>query len=286
MDSKLRIAIQTKGRLNEESVLLLEESGISLIPGKRRLISSAKNFPLEALYLRDDDIPQCVADGVADIGIVGKNEVEEQKRKVEIVKHLGFSKCRLSLAIPKDIEYPGLTWFAGKKIATSYPRVLQDFLDANKIISDIHFIAGSVEIAPGIGLADAIFDIVSTGSTLLHNRLKEVEVIAKSEAVVIATPGMIPAKEKILKDLLFRFQAVRSSKNNKYILLNAPNENLEQIVKLLPGMKSPTVLPLYEKGWSSVHSVVNENEFWDIIGKLKEYGAQGILVIPIEKMIT
>ncbi len=285
--NKLKIAIQKEGRLSEKSLELIEESGVRHNQdSKRKLISLGENFPIEILYLRDDDIPQYVADGVADIGIVGENEVMEKNRKVEIVERLGFARCRLSLAIPQSDDYSGLTYFNNKRIATSYPHILSKWLEKNNLIADIHEISGSVEIAPGIGLADAIFDIVSTGSTLLHNRLKEVEVIAKSEAVVIATPGMISAKGKILSDLLFRFQAVRRSKNNKYILLNAPNENLEQIVKLLPGMKSPTVLPLYEKGWSSVHSVVNENEFWDIIGKLKEYGAQGILVIPIEKMIT
>jgi ATP phosphoribosyltransferase len=283
----LKIAIQKEGRLSEKSLELIEESGVRHNQdSKRKLISLGENFPIEILYLRDDDIPQYVADGVADIGIVGENEVMEKNRKVEIVERLGFAKCRLSLAIPQSDEYHALTYFNNKRIATSYPHILTKWLEKNNLKAEIHEISGSVEIAPGIGLADAIFDIVSTGSTLLHNRLKEVEVVTKSEAVVIATTGMIPAKERILKDLLFRFQAVRLSKNNKYILLNAPNEKLEQIVKLLPGMKSPTVLPLFEKGWSSVHSVVNENEFWDIIGKLKEYGAQGILVIPIEKMIT
>jgi ATP phosphoribosyltransferase len=285
--NKLKIAIQKEGRLSEKSLELIEESGVRHNQdSKRKLISLGENFPIEILYLRDDDIPQYVADGVADIGIVGENEVMEKNRKVETVERLGFAKCRLSLAIPQSDDYNGLIYFNNKRIATSYPHILSKWLEKNNLKAEIHEISGSVEIAPGIGLADAIFDIVSTGSTLLHNRLKEVEVVAKSEAVVIATPGMIPAKEKILSDLLFRFQAVRRSKNNKYILLNAPNEKLEQIVKLLPGMKSPTVLPLYEKGWSSVHSVVNENEFWDIIGKLKEFGAQGILVIPIEKMIT
>jgi ATP phosphoribosyltransferase len=284
---KLKIAIQKEGRLSEKSLELIEESGIRHNQdSKRKLISLGDNFPIEILYLRDDDIPQYVADGVADIGIVGENEVMEKNRKVEVVERLGFARCRLSLAIPQSDDYQTIAYFNNKRIATSYPHILTRWLEKNDLKAEIHEISGSVEIAPGIGLADAIFDIVSTGSTLLHNRLKEVEVVTKSEAVVIATPGMIPAKEKILSDLLFRFQAVRRSKNTKYILLNAPNENLEQIVKLLPGMKSPTVLPLYEKGWSSVHSVVNENEFWDIIGKLKEFGAQGILVIPIEKMIT
>jgi len=283
---KLKIAIQKEGRLSEKSLELIRESGIRHNQdSKRKLISLGDNFPVEILYLRDDDIPQYVADAVADIGIVGENEVMERERNVEIVERLGFAKCRLSLAIPQSDSYDGLSYFNGKRIATSYPVILTKFLKENHLDAEIHEISGSVEIAPGIGLADAIFDIVSTGSTLISNRLKEVEVVTRSEAVVIATPGIKPAEKKILSDLLFRFQAVRSSKNNKYILLNAPNENLDKIVKLLPGMKSPTVLPLYEKGWSSVHSVVNENEFWEIIGKLKELGAEGILVIPIEKMI-
>ncbi len=285
--SKIKVAIQKEGRLSEKSLELIQESGIRHNQdSKRKLISLGDNFPIEILYLRDDDIPQYVADGVADIGIVGENEVMEKNRKVTVVERLGFSKCRLSLAVPQSHAYEGVSYFNGKKIATSYPHILQKWLDENKLSAEIHEISGSVEIAPGIGLADAIFDIVSTGSTLIHNRLKEVEVIVRSEAVVIATPGMEAGKKKLLDDLLFRFQAVRRSKNNKYILLNAPNENLDRIVALLPGMKSPTVLPLYEKGWSSVHSVVNENEFWEIIGKLKEFGAEGILVIPIEKMIV
>lgn len=284
---KLKIAIQKEGRLSEKSLELIQESGIRHNQdSKRKLISLGENFPVEILYLRDDDIPQYVADSVADIGIVGENEVMERDRKVEIVERLGFAKCRLSLAIPQSDVYTDLTYFNNKRIATSYPTILKKFLKKNHLNAEIHEISGSVEIAPGIGLADAIFDIVSTGSTLIHNRLKEVEVIIKSEAVVIAAPSLGEVKKRILNDLLFRFQSVRKSKNNKYILLNAPNENLDKIVKVLPGMKSPTVLPLYEKGWSSVHSVVNENEFWEIIGKLKEFGAQGILVIPIEKMIV
>jgi ATP phosphoribosyltransferase len=285
MDSKIRIAIQTKGRLNEDSILMLEESGISLIPGKRRLISMAKNFPLEALFLRDDDIPQCVADGAADIGIVGKNEVVEQKKEVDIVKHLGFSKCRLSLAIPKDVEYPGLKWFAGKKIATSYPRILKDFLKENKISSEIHFIAGSVEIAPGIGLADAIFDIVSSGSTLISNHLQEVEVILESEAVLVANPDLSNSKQAILDELIFRIESVEKGRGKKYLLLNAPNNKLDQIVQVLPGMTSPTIMSLAKPGWSSLHSVINESELWEVIGRLKRNGAEGILVLPIENMI-
>ncbi len=285
MDSILRIAIQTKGRLNEDSMTLLGESGIKLVASSRRLISAAKNYPLEALFLRDDDIPQCVADGVADIGIVGKNEVMEQQQVVEIIKHLGFSKCRLSLAIPKDLEYNGLEWFSGKKIATSYPRILRDFLKENNIDADIHFIAGSVEIAPGIGLADAIFDIVSSGSTLVSNRLKEVMVIMESEAVLVATPNLSKEKQAILDELIFRIEAVEKGRGKKYILLNAPNEKLDQIIKVLPGMTSPTIMPLAKSGWSSLHSVINEKEFWEVIGNLKRNGAEGILVLPIEKMI-
>jgi ATP phosphoribosyltransferase len=284
---KLKIAIQKEGRLSEKSLGLINESGIRHNQdSKRKLISLGDNFPVEILYLRDDDIPQYVADGVADIGIVGENEVMERDKKVEIVERLGFARCRLSLAIPQSEAYTDLSWFNNKRIATSYPTILKKYLKKNHLNAEIHEISGSVEIAPGIGLADAIFDIVSTGSTLISNRLKEVEVVSKSEAVVIATPFLPESKRKILNDLLFRFQAVRRSKNNKYILLNAPNDKLDKIVGLLPGMKSPTVLPLYEKGWSSVHSVVNENEFWEIIGKLKDYGAEGILVIPIEKMIV
>ena len=264
---------------------LLGETGIKLIAGSRRLISAAKNFPLEALFLRDDDIPQCVADGASDIGVVGLNEVLEQQKTVDIIKHLGFSKCRLSLAIPKDVDYPGLEWFTGKKIATSYPRILRDFLTLNNIGADIHFIAGSVEIAPGIGLADAIFDIVSSGSTLISNRLKEVQTIIESEAVLVATPNLSKEKQAILDELIFRIEAVEKGRGKKYILLNAPNDKLEQIIKVLPGMTSPTIMPLAKSGWSSLHSVINEREFWDVIGNLKRNGAEGILVLPIEKMI-
>lgn len=285
MNSILRIAIQTKGRLNEDSMSLLAETGIKLVSSSRRLISAAKNFPLEALFLRDDDIPQCVADGVSDIGIVGKNEVMEQQQNVEIIKHLGFSKCRLSLAIPKDVDYPGLEWFSGKKIATSYPRILKKFLSEQNIEANIHFIAGSVEIAPGIGLADAIFDIVSSGSTLVSNRLKEVYNIMDSEAVVVATPNLSIEKQAILDELIFRIEAVEKGRGKKYIMLNAPNDKLDQIIKVLPGMTSPTIMPLARSGWSSLHSVINESEFWVVIGNLKKNGAEGILVLPIEKMI-
>lgn len=264
---------------------LLAETGIKLVSSSRRLISAAKNFPLEALFLRDDDIPQCVADGVSDIGIVGKNEVSEQQQNVDIIKHLGFSKCRLSLAIPKDSEYVGLEWFSGKKIATSYPRILKSFLAENNLVANTHFIAGSVEIAPGIGLADAIFDIVSSGSTLVSNRLKEVHNIMDSEAVLIATPNLSKEKQHILDELIFRIEAVEKGRGKKYIMLNAPNDKLEQIIKVLPGMTSPTIMPLARNGWSSLHSVINESEFWVVIGNLKKNGAEGILVLPIEKMI-
>ena len=283
---KLKIAIQKEGRFSEKSLQLIQESGIRHNQdSKRKLISVGENFPVEILYLRDDDIPQYVADAVADIGLVGENEVMEKDKKVDVVERLGFARCRLSLAIPQSETYTGKAYFNGRKIATSYPVILRKYLDRNHLNAEIHEISGSVEIAPGIGLADAIFDIVSTGSTLISNRLKEVEVVANSEAVVISTPDLSSTRKKILEKLLFRFKAVRQSKNNKYILLNAPNKNLDKIVQLLPGMKSPTILPLYEKDWSSLHSVINENDFWEIVEKLKEYGAEGILVVPIEKMI-
>lgn len=281
----LKIAIQTKGRLNEDSMDLIRESGIDLNPGKRKLISPAKNFPLEALFLRDDDIPQTVADGIADAGIVGENEMVEKGEEVVIVKRLGFSKCRLSLAIPKSTDYPGPAWFNGKKIATSYPNILKKYFDDNHIKAEIHVISGSVEIAPGIGLADAIFDIVSSGSTLVSNQLKEAEVILHSEAVLIAKPTLSPEKQAILEELIFRMESVRRAEGKKYILLNTPNEKIPEVARLLPGMKSPTVVPLAKDGWSSMHSVIAETDFWEIIGKLKKAGAEGILVVPIEKMI-
>ncbi len=283
--TQLRVAVQTKGRLNEDSLNLIKEAGIKLTVGKRKLLAAAKNFPLEALFLRDDDIPQAVADQVADIGIVGENEMLEKKKNVRIVKRLGFSKCRVSLAIPKTEDYPGIEWFDGKRIATSYPVILKDFLDKNNVQADIHVISGSVEIAPGIGLADAIFDIVSSGSTLISNRLKEVEVALNSEAVLIAPQELSAEKQAILDDLIFRMESVERAKDKKYILLNAPNDKIEEISAVLPGMKSPTVTPLAESGWSSIHSVIAESDFWVIIEKLKEAGAQGILVVPIEKMI-
>lgn len=285
MEGLLKIAVQTKGRLNEDSLKLIDEAGIKLPLSTRKLISTAANFPLEALFLRDDDIPQAVAAGVADVGIVGENEMLEKNEKVVIAKRLGFSKCRLSLAIPKDDEYTGVEYFNGKKIATSYPEILRDYFEKNNIKAEIHVINGSVEIAPGIGLADAIFDIVSSGSTLVSNRLKEVEVVVKSEAVLVANPNLSEVKKAILEELIFRMESVQRAEKKKYILLNAPNEKLTEIESYLPGMKSPTVMPLAEEGWSSVHSVIEEKDFWEIIGKLKAAGAQGILVIPIEKMI-
>jgi ATP phosphoribosyltransferase len=281
----LRIALQKKGRLHDDSMALLKESGIKFNVGSGKLVASSTDFPIEVLFLRDDDIPQTVADNVADIGIVGENELLEKKFKLEIARRLGFSKCRLSLAIPKAIEYDGVSYFNGKKIATSYPEIVKDYFTRQGINADIHTITGSVEIAPGIGLADAIFDIVSSGSTLVANRLKEVEVVMQSEAVLVKSPSLTAEKQALLDELVFRINAVKAANSNKYILMNAPNNKVADIVKILPGMKSPTVLPLAEEGWSSVHSVIQEGKFWELIGQLKENGAQGILVVPIEKMI-
>lgn len=283
--NRLKIAIQTKGRLNEDSMHLIQEAGIDLTIGRRTLVAESKNFPIDALFLRDDDIPQTVADGVADLGIVGENEMLEKGENIVIVKRLGFSKCRLSLAIPKSMEYTGPEFFNGKKIATSYPAILKKYLAEKNISSEVHVITGSVEIAPGIGLADAIFDIVSSGSTLVSNRLKEVEVVLKSEALLIANPNLSPEKQELLDEFIFRLESVQRAKGKKYILLNVPNEKIQDIAALLPGMKSPTVVPLATEGWSSMHSVIEENDFWTVIGKLKKAGAEGILVIPIEKMI-
>ena len=282
---KLKIAIQKSGRLSDQSLELFSEAGINLSNGNRRLISVSSNFPVELLFVRDDDIPQYVADNVADIGIVGENVILEKVFPVSIVHKLGFAKCRLSLAIPKSDDYISLDYFNSKKIATSYPGILKKFLNKNNINAEIHIISGSVEIAPGIGLADAIFDIVSSGSTLISNGLKEVEVVTESEAVLISSSSLNKKKSEILEKLIFRFKSVHAAHNNKYILLNAPNNRLEEIIKIIPGMKSPTIMPLATPGWSSVHSVLKESEFWDIIDKLKDLGAQGILVIPIEKMI-
>lgn len=281
----LRIAVQAKGRLYEETMSFLEESDIKLSATKRTLLVQSSNFPLEVLFLRDDDIPQSVATGVADIGIVGENEFVEKNEDAEIIKRLGFSKCRLSLAMPKDIEYPGVKWFHGKKIATSYPEILSSFLKEKGVKAEIHVITGSVEVAPGIGLADAIFDIVSSGSTLVSNRLREVEVVMKSEALLIGYKNMSEDKQEILKELLFRMDAVKTAEDKKYVLMNAPKDKLDEIVSVLPGMKSPTVMPLAQEGWCSVHTVLDEKCFWEIIGKLKALGAEGILVLPIEKMI-
>ncbi|MDR1437126.1 MAG: ATP phosphoribosyltransferase [Candidatus Symbiothrix sp.] len=281
----LRIAVQTKGRLFEETMHLLNEAGIKLRTEKRSLLATSSTFPVEVLFLRDDDIPQAVADGSADVGVVGENEFVEKKQNAELIKRLGFSKCRLSLAIPKEEQYPNLSWFSGKKIATSYPEILSVFLKKNAIKADIHVISGSVEIAPGIGLADAIFDIVSSGSTLVSNHLKEIEVVMTSEALLIGNKSLSKEKKEILKELMFRIDAVQTAEDKKYILLNAPNDRLQEIFNILPGMRSPTVLPLAQEGWSSIHSVIDEKRFWEIIGKLKNAGAEGILIIPIEKMI-
>lgn len=282
----LRIAVQSKGRLYDDTMALFEEADIKIPFSKRTLLVRSSNFPLEALFLRDDDIPQSVAGGVADLGIVGENEFAERQEDALVIKRLGFSKCRLSLAIPKDIDYQGLRWFEGKKIATSYPRILKRFMNERGIKADIHVINGSVEIAPGIHLADAIFDIIGSGSTLISNSLKEVEIVMKSEALLIGHKKLNEEKKKILDELLFRVEAVKAAEDKKYVLMNAPDEKLKEIVDVLPGMKSPTVMPLAQTGWSSIHTVLHEECFWEIIGKLKSLGAEGILVIPIEKMIV
>lgn len=281
----LRIAVQAKGRLFEETMALLEESDIKLSTTKRTLLVQSSNFPVEVLFLRDDDIPQSVATGVADLGIVGENEFVEKGEDAEVIKRLGFSKCRLSLAMPKDVDYPGVEWFNGEKIATSYPVILENYMKTKGVNAEVHVITGSVEVAPGIGLADAIFDIVSSGSTLVSNRLKEVEVVMKSEALLIGNKNMCDEKKEILNELLFRMNAVKTAEDKKYVLMNAPKDKLEEIVAVLPGMKSPTVMPLAQEGWCSVHTVLDEKRFWEIIGKLKALGAEGILVLPIEKMI-
>ncbi len=281
----LRIAVQSKGRLFEETMALLQEAGIRLNNIKRTLLIPAKDFPVEILFLRDDDIPQAVATGVADIGVVGENELKEKEEVADIIKRLGFSKCRLSLAIPKDEKYEGIEWFNGKKIATSYPHILNKYLKEQNISSDIHIITGSVEISPSIGLSDAIFDIVSSGGTLVSNRLKEVEVVMQSEAVLIATPNLPQEKRAILEELIFRIEAVQNAEGKKYVLLNAPEDKLDEIFDILPGMRSPTVTALATKGWCSVQSVVEDKRFWEVISKLKASGAEGIIVLPIEKMI-
>lgn len=283
--SKLKIAIQKSGRLSENSLNLLKECGVKFPNGGGKLITESTNFPLEILFLRDDDIPQYVEQQVADIGIIGENVFVESGKKLQSVQQLGFSACRLSLAIPKDIEYKDLSFFNGMRIATSYPIILEKYLKENNINSTTEYLSGSVEIATGIGLADAICDIVSSGSTLLSNGLKEVEIVMQSQAVLVASENLAQDKSEILDKLLFRIRSVQRAKENKYILLNTPNEKLEQIIKILPGMNSPTILPLAKSGWSSLHSVISEDQFWDIIHELKNAGAEGILVVPIEKMI-
>lgn len=281
----LRIAVQSKGRLYEDTMNLLNEADIKVGSSKRTLLVQSANFPIEVLYLRDDDIPQSVANGVADIGVVGANEFAEKCEDAEIIYRLGFGKCRLSLAIPKSVDYNGIEWFDGKKIATSYPMILRKYLESHEVKSQIHVITGSVEISPGIGLADGIFDIVSSGSTLVSNNLKEVEVVMKSEAVLIANKNLDAEKRKTLEEVLFRIKAVRNAEDKKYVRMNAPKDKLDEIISVLPGLKSPTVIPLADSEWCSVHTVLDEKRFWEIIGKLKDLGAQGILVTPIEKMI-
>ena len=281
----LRIAVQSKGRLFDDTMNLLAEADIKISSGRRTLLVQSGNFPLEVLYLRDDDIPQSVASGVADIGVVGENEFVERNEDADIISRLGFSKCRLSLAIPKDIDYRGVNWFNGKKIATSYPHILKKYLDEQGISAEIHVITGSVEISPGIGLADGIFDIVSSGSTLVSNNLREVEVVMQSEALLIGNKNLSKEKRATLEEMLFRFKAMKDAEDKKYVRMNAPKAHLQEIINVLPGLKSPTIIPLADEDWCSVHTVLDQKRFWEIIGKLKEMGAQGILVTPIEKMI-
>jgi ATP phosphoribosyltransferase len=282
----IRIAVQKSGRLSDKSLQLLKDCGIKFDNGGRKLSTQAKNFPLEILFLRDDDIPQYVANGVADLGILGLNEVEEKDQNVDVIKQLGFAGCRLSLAVQKDVDYTGLEWFNGKKVASSYTTIVKKFFAEKGINATTEEIGGSVEIAPGIGLAEGICDIVSTGSTLIMNGLKEVETVMNSEAVLISNPKLNAEKRELLEKLAFRIDAVQNAQKNKYILLNAPNDRIEEISALLPGIKSPTVLPLAKEGWSSLHSVIEENDFWNVIDQLKAAGAQGILVNPIEKLIA
>jgi ATP phosphoribosyltransferase len=285
MEQIIRIAVQKSGRLSEDSLSLIKECGIKFYNGAGKLKSTSTNFPIEFLFLRDDDIPGYVADGVADLGIVGENELVEKNKDVHVLKKLGFSKCRLSLAIPKGEKYNGISYFQGKNIATSYPKILGDYLAAKNINAAIHEISGSVEIAPSIGLAEGICDIVSSGSTLMMNGLKEVEEIFKSEAVLIANNGLADWKKTIVDKLLFRINAVQKGKSNNYVLMNAPNESIEKIISLIPGMRSPTILPLAQPGWSSIHSVLSEDQFWENIEELRAAGAEGILVVPIAKMV-
>ena len=281
----LRIAVQSKGRLYEDTMNLLSEADIKVSSSKRTLLVQSTNFPLEVLYLRDDDIPQSVATGVADIGVVGENEFVERGESADIITRLGFSKCRLALAIPKEIQYTGLEWFNGKKIATSYPHILRRFMEEHQIDIEIHVITGSVEISPGIGLADGIFDIVSSGSTLISNNLREVEVVMRSEALFIGNQHLDDVKKATLEELLFRIGAVRQAEDKKYVRMNVPKDKLQEIIEVLPGLKSPTIIPLADEQWCSVHTVLDQKRFWEIIGRLKNLGAQGILVTPIEKMV-
>jgi len=283
--SILKIAVQKSGRLNKDSLQLLKDCGISISNGKDQLKAKSSNFPLEVLYLRNSDIPQYIEDGVADIAILGGNTVIEKKKEVNVIENLGFSKCRVSMAIPKDVNYTGVDWFNGKKLATSYPSTLQDFLDENGLEAEIHKISGSVEIAPNIGLADAICDIVESGSTLFKNGLKEVTTILRSEAVLVANKNLNAEKQEILDKLTFRLQAVLKGKKSKYILLNVPNDKIDAVTKILPVMKSPTIMPLAEEGWSSLHTVIEENKFWEVIDELKKAGAEGLLIMPIEKIV-
>ena len=283
--TKIRIAVQKSGRLNEDSLRILKDCGISIENGKDQLKATARNFPLEVFYLRNGDIPQYLRDGVVDIAILGENVLVEKGKDISIVEKLNFSKCRVSLAVPKSVEYNSVKDFEGKQIATSYPNTVKDYLAANGVNANLHIINGSVEIAPNIGLGDGICDIVSSGSTLFKNNLKEVEVIMKSEAVLAVSPKISDERESILNKLRFRIQSVLKARNSKYVLLNAPNEKLDDIVAILPGMRSPTVLPLAEKGWSSVHTVIQQDTFWEVIDELKQAGAEGILVCPIEKMV-
>jgi len=285
MDQPVRIAVQKSGRLSDDSLNLIKECGIKFYNGTGKLKSTSTNFPVEFLFLRDDDIPGYVADGVADMGIVGHNEVAEKAKEVVLLKKLGFSKCRLSLAIPKGTPYSSISYFDGKSIATSYPNILGNFLKQHQIKAEIHEISGSVEIAPSIGLADGICDLVSSGSTLMMNGLKEVEEVFTSEAVLIGNPKLTDWKKTILDKLLFRINAVQTGKSNKYVLMNVPNSAIPKIIQLIPGMRSPTILPLAEEGWSSVHSVLSEEQFWENMDELRAAGAEGILVVPIEKMV-
>ena len=284
--SKLKIAIQKSGRLNQDSLKLLKDCGISIDNGKDQLKVTAPNFPLEILYLRNADIPQYLEDGVVDVAIIGENLLIEKQKNIEIIQRLGFSKCRVSLAIPKEIEYDSITYFEGKKIATSYPNTLLNFLNKNDVNAEIHAISGSVEIAPNIGLADGICDIVSSGSTLFKNGLKEIQVMLRSEAVLAKSPNIGLQQKEILDKLLFRMKAVLRAKNTKYILMNLPNTKIEEVSRILPVLKSPTVLPLAKEGWSSLHSVIDETKFWDVIDELKNAGAEGILIVPIDKMVS